>query len=443
MYKIEQGTEEINSNGGIALAGALFARLKSLQAIDLMSMQTTKRGRTPHSGILKATVGLLALGRTDFADVALFRHDPLFQDALGLASVPSEATLRQRLDDIARGNPSQTLLDDAVVELLSQAETFGEEQTATGSYVPLDIDVSVLDNSGSAKENVAWTYQNTLGYAPIFAYLGSEGYMLANELRQGSQHSAKGAVAFLERCLDLAARTGVEPSRTLVRVDSGHDDKAFIAKLLERDVNFLVKRNLRQDPPEQYLALARRLGEPVASRAGKHVYRCILSHRRPEGLEDAPLFMIVEVGERLTTPDGQPLLLPEIEVATWWTNLPESEATCIHLYQNHATSEQFHSELKSDLGVERLPSGKFLTNALILNLSTLAFNCLRLLGQRALRLKELLPRPLIVARRRLRSVLQDLMHIACKLVSHAGTKTLKFGRHCPWFGVFKELYARC
>jgi len=443
MYKIEQGSEEINSNGGIALAGALFAKLNSLQAIDQMSMESTKKGRTPHSGILKTAAGLLVLGRSDFADVELFRDDPLFRDALGLDSVPSEETLRQRLDDIALNDRVRPLLDDATVELLSLVDEFGEEKTATGSYVPLDIDVSVLDNSGSAKENVAWTYKNVVGYAPIFAYLGTEGYMLANELRQGSQHSANGAVEFAERCLDLAGRAGVAPARTLLRVDSGHDDKKFVAMLLGSGVNFLVKRNLRKESPEQYLALARRVGEPVASRDGKNVYRCVLSHIKPEGLEDAPLFTVVEAVERLTTPDGEPLLVPDVQVSTWWTNLPESEAACIRLYQNHGSSEQFHSELKSDMGIERLPSGKFLTNALVLGLATLAFNCLRLLGQRALRLKELLPRPLKVARRRLRSVLQDLIHIACKLVSHAGTKILKFGRHCPWFGVFRELYARC
>jgi hypothetical protein len=443
MYRIEQGTEEINSNGGIALAGALFAKLGSLRAIDDMTMETTKKGRTPHSGILKTAAGLLVLGRSDFADVELFRDDPLFRDALELDRVPSEETLRQRLDDIALCNPSQTLLDDATVELLSMVDEFGEEKTETGSYVPLDIDVSVLDNSGSAKEDVAWTYKNVVGYAPIFSYLGTEGYMLAGELRGGSQHSAKGAVEFAERCLDMAERAGVEAARTLVRVDSGHDDKQFVAMLLERGVHMLVKRNLRKEAPEQYLALARRVGEQVESRAGKNVYRCILSHRKPEGLEDEPLFMIVEAVERLTTPAGEVLLIPDVQVSTWWTNLPESEAACIRLYQNHGTSEQFHSELKSDMGVERLPSGKFLTNALVLNLATLAFNCLRLLGQRALCLKELLPRPLKVARRRLRSVLQDLIHIACKLVSHAGAKTLKFGRHCPWFRVFRALYARC
>ena len=39
------------------------------------------------------------------------------------------------------------------------------------------------------------------------------------------------------------------------------------------------------------------------------------------------------------------------------------------LYRQHATSEQFHSEFKTDL--ERLPSGKFPTNDLVMHLGVL------------------------------------------------------------------------
>ena len=48
------------------------------------------------------------------------------------------------------------------------------------------------------------------------------------------------------------------------------------------------------------------------------------------------------------------ILLPEIEVNTWWTNLTCAAETVIDLYHAHGTSEQFHRELKSDLDVERL-----------------------------------------------------------------------------------------
>ena len=41
--------------------------------------------------------------------------------------------------------------------------------------VPVDIDVSPFDNSGSHKKGVSRTYKNFDGYAPIFAYIGTRG----------------------------------------------------------------------------------------------------------------------------------------------------------------------------------------------------------------------------------------------------------------------------
>ena len=154
------------------------------------------------------------------------------------------------------------------------------------------------------------------------------------------------------------------------------------------------------------------------------------------------MFLIVEVAERLTTPDGTPLLIPEIEVSSWRTNLPEDEAVCIELYHEHGTSEQFHSEFKTDMGLESLPSGKFAANALILNMAAIAYNCLRLIGQLALECPEI-PVRLDSARRRLRSILQDMICVGCKMISHANSICIKFGCDGLWFRCIKEIYARC
>ena len=80
--------------------------------------------------------------------------------------------------------------------------------------------------------------------------------------------------------------------------------------------------------------------------------------------------------------------MPEVEVQTWWTSLGRRTATpddVIAIYKEHGTSEQFHSELKSDMDLERLPSGKFATNALILTLAVPVFTMLRLCGQEGIR----------------------------------------------------------
>jgi len=151
--------------------------------------------------------------------------------------------------------------------------------------------------------------------------------------------------------------------------------------------------------------------------------------------------MVVEVTERLTSADGQILLMPEIEVDSWWSNLPCGPGICINLYHDHATSEQYHAELKSDMGIERLPSGKFSTNNLFLRLSSLAFNLLRNIGQRALAMPQYPTDGNEVSRKRLRLVIRDLIRIACKFVQHANRTFIKFGRHCPWFDIVKKLYA--
>jgi RNA-directed DNA polymerase len=44
---------------------------------------------------------------------------------------------------------------------------------------------------------VSRTYKGVDGYAPIFSYLGTEGYLVNAELREGKQHSQKDTPAFL------------------------------------------------------------------------------------------------------------------------------------------------------------------------------------------------------------------------------------------------------
>ena len=88
-----------------------------------------------------------------------------------------------------------------------------------------------------------------------------------------------------------------------------------------------------------------------------------------------------EITERTIDKYGQFNLVPDIEVEAWWTNLGDPDEEIISLYHAHGECEQFHSEVKTDMDLERLPSGKFATNALILELGMIAYNILRMIGQ--------------------------------------------------------------
>jgi hypothetical protein len=110
----------------------------------------------------------------------------------------------------------------------------------------------------------------------------------------------------------------------------------------------------------------------------------------------------------------------------------------IHRYQRHGTHEQFHSEIKTDLDLERLPSGKFDCNDLILHLGMLAYNCLRLLGQRGLT-GAFAPVRHPAQRRRLKTVLQEIRYRAAQFIRKARVRWLDFGRTGAIAAVFAAL----
>ena len=73
-----------------------------------------------------------------------------------------------------------------------------EPSALTGGEVPVDIDVTPFDNSRTKKEGVSRTYKGYDDYVPIMAYIGTEGYLVDTELREGRQHCQKGTPEFLK-----------------------------------------------------------------------------------------------------------------------------------------------------------------------------------------------------------------------------------------------------
>ena len=132
-------------------------------------------------------------------------------------------------------------------------------------------------------------------------------------------------------------------------------------------------------------------------------------------------------------------MTPDIELNTYWTNLPLSDQEIIDLYHAHGESEQYHSEIKTDMDVERLPSGKFDSNKLVLELTVIAYNILRIIGQESLK-KDDSPTRKKVHRRRIRTVISNLVQFAGHLTEHAGRLVLAIGKSNLWRFTFKRIY---
>ena len=450
-YEITQSDEALTSHSGLALIGALMGRARLAARVDEITLAERPEPAVSHGDVLTSMIGLLALGKPDFEAVEAFRDDPFFVQALGLKAVPSAATLRQRLDALAGpavAEPVERAIREESADLVARhapaiTPCYEVADGRCGPWIALDIDVSVFDNSDTKKQGVSYTYKKVDGFAPIFAYLGQEGYLIHCQLRQGRQHSQEGAPEFIREALRQARR--ITGDKLLVRMDSAHDDIATVQQLQRAPkTDFIVKRNLRQESKETWLKEALVLGRRSCPRPGKEVFTGSLIGERKDVCEQ----IVFEVVRRTTRADGQVLLIPEIEVQTWWTNLAAPPEDVIRLYREHSTSEQFHSELKTDLDLERLPSGKFATNALLLLLGMMAYNALRLCGQ--ISLGQARHRPADkqgtlrkkAGRRRLRSVLLDLMYQAARWVCHGRRFGLSFGRFNPWYDVWRGTYLR-
>lgn len=433
QFKLREGKIDLNSTAGNHLCGLALGDLP--EQVMPANFQPRRSDAIADRDILKAQIGMLCNARTDFNDIDLYRNDAVFKNAYTLGAVPSEAVFRTRFDDLP-ADRAHAALRKLNLELLRR-RTFGSVDADGLELVPVDMDVSPFDNSGSSKQGVSFTYKKHDGFAPMFAYVGTEGYMLDSELRPGKQHCQSGTPGAIGRAADMLRQLGLE-GRCLFRLDSGNDAGDNFARFGGN--YFIVKRNPRKECPEQWLATARRVGEKVDSREGKNVYVGFVDHLRPgkeeDGLPCVPVAF--KVVERLADHNGHELLIPEIEFETYWTNLYCRAETVAALYHDHGTSEQFHSELKSDLGVERLPSGKLCANRIILLCAMVAFNLLRTLGQEALRHAHLAPQRIKVRRWRMKTVLQNLVYCACRVVRHAGQTILDFGRSCPWYGVIER-----
>ena len=350
-------------------------------------MRTEKRSQPQikNGDIILTMIGLLSLGKSDFENVNEFHKDEEFYKiALGIAyGIPSEASLRNRLDGIGTSMDQQILAGNVDMFLSCGYEP----SPLTNGCVPVDIDVSPFDNSGSHKAGVSRTYKNFDGYAPIFAYIGTEGYLCNAELREGRQHCQSGTPEFLSET--IAAAKHMTKITLLFRMDSGNDalENMLLLHWNDPQLKFLIKHSFRREDrcaiAEGLKTVCKNVKHP---RDEKTVY-IGSTWRNFETEKDGKcaIRMVYEITERTTTADGQVMLFPETEINMYWTSLGVSDEEVIGLYHDHAVCEQYHSEIKTDMGIERLPSGKFETNSLILKLTMIAYNILRIIGTAAMK----------------------------------------------------------
>jgi hypothetical protein len=440
-FIIEQSDEEFyTSHSGLALVGLALNRFTSLSSA--LTVMDAPGDLIAGIDIIRSYCALLAQGKSDFVAVEQCRNDDFFRESLGNKDVPSEGTMRQRMDKYAAQIPVS--VSWAAIEFLERSKV-PLTAISTG-HIPLDLEGFVLDNSGSKKENVERTYRRVDGYLSLPAYLGMEGWMVNQHLLPGSQHPQNGFIAFIQGTLARVRQFCRQ--KLLIRADSAHDAIVNLAELSRhRRVDYIIKWNPRKQNKQAWAAYGLVKGKISTPRPGKRVSVFSVNEKHTfsdaDGIERVvTLRRVMRVIERTTDKKGQMFLVPEIELEGWWTSLTLSDQEIIELYKGHAICEQYHAEIKTDMDLERLPSGKFATNQLVMACGSLVYNILRFIGQVALiDAKGIIRHE--AKRRRVKTVIQELIYFAGRLITSGRRLKLRFSRHVTAHAdVFSQIYQR-
>ena len=313
---VEFTNERIIPASGLAVVGALLGKsgfIKKLNRMDITSNRS--QHQIKNGDIVLTYLGMLCMGKPYFEAVHEMDDDKdFYKTALFITRrIPSEETLRQRMDDIG-DSLRQTILEQNVEMLL--ANKIQPTALANG-LVLVDIDVTPMDNSKSKKEGVSRTYKGFDGYAPVMAYIGTEGYAINFELREGKQHCQKGTVEFLQETIKLCHKLTDKP--LLIRLDSGNDSIDNVAVLMDTGCFFIIKRNLRRESTDDWFETAKQYCQHVTSpRDGKTIYigsdwKTVISKQFNK---EFILRTGYEITERTIDKYGQFNLVPDVEVET-------------------------------------------------------------------------------------------------------------------------------
>ena len=440
---VRQLDYDLTPVAGLALVGHHLKRLEPVfKRID-QALAVRTGART--SDVLRSYLGLLVQGKSDFEAIESFRDDRFFRQALGIAKVPACVTLRQRMDANAAALFDHT---PALIETLL-ARARADYGLLPCGWLPLDIDTFAMDNGGTAKEGVGRTYAGVDGYCPLAAYLGAHGFCLELALRPGVQHSASETQYNFENVIPMAQRLSAAGPKApiLARLDAGFDSARLMRELESRNapdrvaVDWLIRWNPRCTDAAEAAAQRDAAGASWESpREGKRV----TTWEEPVQVEGIarPVRRVLRLSERTIDAKGQHLIERQLTLEGWTTSLSADRfnaAEVIALYADHGTHEQFHSEFKTDMDLTRLPSGRFDTNYLVCALAALAMNILRLLGQAGLHGPDA-PVRHAAKRRRIRTVMQELVYRAGRLIEHGRQLILGLGANDRAAGAFTRLH---
>jgi hypothetical protein len=293
----------------------------------------------------------------------------------------------------------------------------------------IDVDSTICEVVGQAKQGAGYGYTHALGYHPLLATIAGSGEILHGRLRKGSANTQRGTKRFVNELVARARRDN--PDRPLtVRFDSGFWNNDTMVNLTRLGVRFTMAVRTSVGAVQSAIA-------SIPDAAWQRIeYTCDgeaqvaeCDYTSGQGAKRVTRRLVVR-RTRLTGKDQQKLW-PDWRHHAFLTDLDGDVIEVDRFHREHATVELAIKDLKAGAGLEHLPSGVFSANSAWFQIAILAHNMVRwtvrLGGHDADRL--------IVAR----TIRTRLLAMPGRLVNRAGQPVLRLPSRWPWANGFTTI----
>ena len=291
----------------------------------------------------------------------------------------------------------------------------------------IDIDSTICEVDGKAKQGAGYGYTHKLGYHPLLATRADSGEVLHARMRKGAANTQRGAVRFIEELVARARRAGATGQLT-VRVDSGFWSNDTIVALNRLDVRYTMAVRCGTKGIAQAIAVIDEdAWTEIDYTADGQAQVADCAYTTGKGKHQITRRLVVR-RTRLTGA-AQQKLWPDWRHHAFLTDLDDTTVEVDRFHRHHAVVELTIRDLKEGAGLEHVPSGNFHANSAWLQCAVLAHNLIRwttILG--GTRVDE----QLIVAR----TIRTRLLALPGRLVNRAGRPTLRLPTNWPWATTF-------
>lgn len=413
--------DNLVANAGLLLPAVLVERLGVEALIDAtVRLDGRVGGASPGRKVLTLMNTMLAGGsHIDHADMLRAGAS----EVVVSHRVMAPSTLGTFLRSFTFGHVRQL---EAVNDVVRQrAWSAG---TAPGALV-IDVDSTICEVTGKAKQGAGFGYTHVLGYHPLLATIAGTGEILHGRLRKGSANTQRGTKRFVNELVARARRDDKTRKLTL-RFDSGFWNGDTIANLGRLDVRYTMAIRTNVGAVQAAIAsIDETAWQSIEYTCDGEAQVAECDYTSGQGTKRVTRRLVVR-RTRLTGKNQQKLW-PDWRHHAFLTDLDGDVIEVDRFHREHATVELAIKDLKAGAGLEHLPSGVFWANSAWFQIAILAHNMMRWTA----RLGGHDTDRLIVAR----TIRTRLLALPGRLVNRAGQPTLRLPSRWPWADTFTKI----